>query len=162
MESRQSVCCCSISKSICPKPSWTQKPMRWPGKELNSISQSLKHPPGKMTINTLLELVCVLPAGAAEDGVLVLALPLMTETLRFWVTTPVKWGTRSLIFRYLPIVRLFSPLSHGHKSHWSERIPTPASYQVCGGKRRCRRKLLQGVGGDEVHLQPSIKCLFRN
>lgn len=52
--------------------------------ELNSISQSLKHPPkaGKM-IDTLLELVCVLPAGAAEEGVLALALPLMTEMLRF-------------------------------------------------------------------------------
>lgn len=59
--------------------------MHGPGEEPDSISQSLKHPPkaGKRVIATLLELVCVLPAGAAEDGALGLALPLMTETLRF-------------------------------------------------------------------------------
>lgn len=68
------VCCCSISKSVFPKPLWTQKSIHGCGEELHSISQSLKHLPkaGKMIIVPLLELVCVLTARAAEDGALAL------------------------------------------------------------------------------------------
>lgn len=68
-------------------PHEQQKSLHGYWKELYSISQFLKplQKTEKIIISTsFLRVSLVLPGGAAEDGVLVLALPLMTETIVFW------------------------------------------------------------------------------
>lgn len=101
-----------------------------------------------MIIDTLLELVCVLPAGAAEDGVLALALLLMTETLRFWVTTPVKWGTRSLISQISSNCEIVSPPSlMGIKAIGRKEFQHQLATKFAEGEGDVEESYCRGLGG---------------